>query len=86
MYRNIPRDKQPEKGNPLPPQIFNDDRYCGVRGGDGVMFITFFITTYILTTSSIPVFNKTLSCMFFPVVSDKHWLWSDDDLSWLDIY
>lgn len=40
MYRNIPRDKQPEKGNPLPPQIFNDDRYCGVRGGDGVMFIT----------------------------------------------
>ncbi|GLD66054.1 SH3 domain-binding glutamic acid-rich-like protein 2 [Lates japonicus] len=29
MYRNIPRDKRPEKGNPLPPQIFNEDRYCG---------------------------------------------------------
>ncbi|KAM6906101.1 SH3 domain-binding glutamic acid-rich-like protein 2 isoform 3-T3 [Lycodopsis pacificus] len=29
MYRNIPRDKQPEKGNPLLPQIFNEDRYCG---------------------------------------------------------
>ncbi|XP_030577344.1 SH3 domain-binding glutamic acid-rich-like protein 2 isoform X2 [Archocentrus centrarchus] len=29
MYRNIPRDKQPEKGNPLPPQIFNEDHYCG---------------------------------------------------------
>ncbi|XP_034435762.1 SH3 domain-binding glutamic acid-rich-like protein 2 [Hippoglossus hippoglossus] len=29
MYRNIPRDKQPEKGNPLPPQIFSDDCYCG---------------------------------------------------------
>lgn len=29
MYRNIPKDKQPEKGNPLPPQIFNDDHYCG---------------------------------------------------------
>ncbi|XP_061610781.1 SH3 domain-binding glutamic acid-rich-like protein 2 isoform X1 [Phyllopteryx taeniolatus] len=29
MYRHIPRDKRPEKGNPLPPQIFNDDRYCG---------------------------------------------------------
>ncbi|XP_054474885.1 SH3 domain-binding glutamic acid-rich-like protein 2 isoform X3 [Anoplopoma fimbria] len=29
MYRNIPKDKQPEKGNPLPPQIFNEDRYCG---------------------------------------------------------
>lgn len=38
MYRNIPRDKQPEKGNPLPPQIFNEDRYCGVRWG----FVTFF--------------------------------------------
>lgn len=30
MYRNIPRDKMPEKGNPLPPQIFNEDCYCGV--------------------------------------------------------
>ncbi|XP_068198402.1 SH3 domain-binding glutamic acid-rich-like protein 2 [Antennarius striatus] len=29
MYRNIPRDKQPERGNPLPPQIFSEDRYCG---------------------------------------------------------
>ncbi|XP_056283776.1 SH3 domain-binding glutamic acid-rich-like protein 2 [Pseudoliparis swirei] len=29
MYRNIPRDKHPVKGNPLPPQIFNEDRYCG---------------------------------------------------------
>ncbi|XP_034062828.1 SH3 domain-binding glutamic acid-rich-like protein 2 isoform X1 [Gymnodraco acuticeps] len=29
MYRNIPKDKQPEKGNPPPPQIFNDDHYCG---------------------------------------------------------
>ncbi|XP_029281715.1 SH3 domain-binding glutamic acid-rich-like protein 2 [Cottoperca gobio] len=29
MYRNIPRDKQPEKGNPLLPQIFNEEHYCG---------------------------------------------------------
>ncbi|KAM4713571.1 SH3 domain-binding glutamic acid-rich-like protein 2 isoform 2-T2 [Anableps anableps] len=29
MYRNIPKEKKPEKGNPLPPQIFNGDRYCG---------------------------------------------------------
>lgn len=29
MYRNIPRDKLLEKGNPLPPQIFNEDCYCG---------------------------------------------------------
>lgn len=29
MYRHIPRDKLPEKGNPLPPQIFNEDCYCG---------------------------------------------------------
>ncbi|TNN82562.1 SH3 domain-binding glutamic acid-rich-like protein 2 [Liparis tanakae] len=29
MYRNIPRDKHPVKGNPMPPQIFNEDRYCG---------------------------------------------------------
>ncbi|XP_068610152.1 SH3 domain-binding glutamic acid-rich-like protein 2 [Brachionichthys hirsutus] len=29
MYRSIPQDKHPEKGKPLPPQIFNEDRYCG---------------------------------------------------------
>ncbi|KAM8826222.1 SH3 domain-binding glutamic acid-rich-like protein 2 isoform 2-T2 [Synchiropus picturatus] len=31
MFRNIPPEKRPEKGNPLPPQIFNQDQYCGVR-------------------------------------------------------
>lgn len=31
MYRNIPEEKRPEKGNPLPPQIFNEDHYCGVK-------------------------------------------------------
>ena len=31
MYRNIPQERQPRKGNPLPPQIFNGDHYCGVR-------------------------------------------------------
>ncbi|XP_036093360.1 SH3 domain-binding glutamic acid-rich-like protein 2 [Rousettus aegyptiacus] len=29
MYKNIPPEKKPSQGNPLPPQIFNDDRYCG---------------------------------------------------------
>ncbi|KAK7132512.1 hypothetical protein R3I93_018901 [Phoxinus phoxinus] len=29
MYRNIPEEKRPEKGNPLAPQIFNGDDYCG---------------------------------------------------------
>lgn len=29
MYRSIPQEFRPAKGNPLPPQIFNDDRYCG---------------------------------------------------------
>lgn len=32
MYKNIPEDRQPAQGNPLPPQIFSDDRYCGVSG------------------------------------------------------
>uniref|UniRef100_A0AAY4BUW2 SH3 domain-binding glutamic acid-rich-like protein n=1 Tax=Denticeps clupeoides TaxID=299321 RepID=A0AAY4BUW2_9TELE len=29
MYRNIPEEKHPGKGNPLPPQIFNGDEYLG---------------------------------------------------------
>ncbi|CAB1339744.1 unnamed protein product [Coregonus sp. 'balchen'] len=31
MYQHIPPEKHPDKGNPLPPQIFNGDCYCGVR-------------------------------------------------------
>ncbi|KAM9445567.1 SH3 domain-binding glutamic acid-rich-like protein 2 isoform 1-T1 [Clarias gariepinus] len=30
MYENIPEEKRPEKGNPLPPQIFNGKVYRGV--------------------------------------------------------
>lgn len=30
MYKNIPQDKLPAQGNPLPPQIFSNDEYCGV--------------------------------------------------------
>ncbi|KAG8444849.1 hypothetical protein GDO86_009851 [Hymenochirus boettgeri] len=29
MYKNIPKDRLPAQGNPLPPQIFNEDIYCG---------------------------------------------------------
>ncbi|OCT58475.1 hypothetical protein XELAEV_18002147mg [Xenopus laevis] len=29
MYKNIPKDRLPGQGNPLPPQIFNDNAYCG---------------------------------------------------------
>ncbi|XP_070589229.1 SH3 domain-binding glutamic acid-rich-like protein 2 isoform X1 [Erythrolamprus reginae] len=29
MYKNIPQDKLPAQGNPLPPQIFINDEYCG---------------------------------------------------------
>lgn len=29
MYRNIPQEKKPAQGNPLPPQIFNGDQYRG---------------------------------------------------------
>ncbi|KAI5095527.1 SH3 domain-binding glutamic acid-rich-like protein 2 [Silurus meridionalis] len=29
MYKNIPEEKRPEKGNPPPPQIFNGTVYCG---------------------------------------------------------
>ncbi|XP_006873342.1 PREDICTED: ribosomal RNA processing protein 36 homolog, partial [Chrysochloris asiatica] len=31
MYKNIPPEKKPSQGNPVPPQIFNGDRYCGVH-------------------------------------------------------
>ncbi|XP_024272415.2 SH3 domain-binding glutamic acid-rich-like protein 2 [Oncorhynchus tshawytscha] len=29
MYQHIPPEKHPDKSNPLPPQIFNGDCYCG---------------------------------------------------------
>ncbi|XP_069045912.1 SH3 domain-binding glutamic acid-rich protein isoform X20 [Lepisosteus oculatus] len=29
MRENVPGDKKPTNGIPLPPQIFNDENYCG---------------------------------------------------------
>ncbi|GCB79820.1 hypothetical protein scyTo_0016044 [Scyliorhinus torazame] len=29
MRENVPENCRPISGNPLPPQIFNDDHYCG---------------------------------------------------------
>lgn len=31
MRENIPEESRPATGNPLPPQIFNENKYCGVR-------------------------------------------------------
>lgn len=31
MRENIPEESRPTTGNPLPPQIFNETKYCGVR-------------------------------------------------------
>lgn len=30
MRQNVPTEMKPSNGIPLPPQIFNDDNYCGV--------------------------------------------------------
>ncbi|XP_019384501.1 PREDICTED: SH3 domain-binding glutamic acid-rich protein-like [Crocodylus porosus] len=43
MRENVPGEKKPQNGIPLPPQIFNEEQYCGVRshltllGSAGVM-------------------------------------------------
>uniref|UniRef100_A0A3P8W8H7 SH3 domain-binding glutamic acid-rich-like protein n=1 Tax=Cynoglossus semilaevis TaxID=244447 RepID=A0A3P8W8H7_CYNSE len=29
MNQNIPQERRPKRGNPLPPQIFNENHYCG---------------------------------------------------------
>ncbi|KAJ8348225.1 hypothetical protein SKAU_G00268140 [Synaphobranchus kaupii] len=29
MRENVPEDSRPITGNPLPPQIFNEEQYCG---------------------------------------------------------
>ncbi|XP_029462406.1 SH3 domain-binding glutamic acid-rich-like protein isoform X1 [Rhinatrema bivittatum] len=31
MRENVPENHRPATGNPLPPQIFNNSQYCGVR-------------------------------------------------------
>jgi len=41
MRENVPGEKKPQNGIPLPPQIFNEERYCGVRS---------YLKTYCLRT------------------------------------
>lgn len=50
MYKNIPPEKKPSQGNPLPPQIFNGDRYCGVSGWT-VPTLCPFVTRSMITRS-----------------------------------
>uniref|UniRef100_A0A7M4FF30 SH3 domain binding glutamate rich protein like n=1 Tax=Crocodylus porosus TaxID=8502 RepID=A0A7M4FF30_CROPO len=35
MRENVPGEKKPQNGIPLPPQIFNEEQYCGVRSWGG---------------------------------------------------
>ncbi|ETE60850.1 SH3 domain-binding glutamic acid-rich protein, partial [Ophiophagus hannah] len=32
MRENVPGEKKPQNGIPLPPQIFNEEQYCGETG------------------------------------------------------
>lgn len=48
MRENVPDESRPATGHPLPPQIFNDCKYCGVRTGSNVLHIlTYIYITYI---------------------------------------
>lgn len=40
MRENIPEESRPATGNPLPPQIFNESKYCGVRNAAPTRDIT----------------------------------------------
>lgn len=37
MRENVPEESRPTTGNPLPPQIFNESQYCGVRHTNALM-------------------------------------------------
>lgn len=39
MRENVPEESRPATGNPLPPQIFNESQYCGVRNTCTLWFI-----------------------------------------------
>lgn len=39
MRENVPVDSRPTTGNPLPPQIFNEEQYCGVSLNSNQLFL-----------------------------------------------
>ena len=48
MRENVPDESRPATGHPLPPQIFNDSKYCGVRiGCNACSLIYVYIYIYI---------------------------------------
>lgn len=60
MYKNIPEDRQPAQGNPLPPQIFSDDRYCGVSSCCASQYISVYTLCYIQYISTLyPMYQYT---------------------------
>lgn len=68
MRANVPEENKPSNGIPLPPQIFNEDNYCGVRScrslmhcaqqSNALMFMSCSYRT--MTPSSMP--RRTTRC------------------------
>lgn len=47
MRENVPEESRPATGNPLPPQIFNEIKYCGVRiACTEMLFIDMWLLNY----------------------------------------
>ncbi len=43
MREHVPEDFRPATGNPLPPQIFNQETYCGVCAHERFYIMLFFL-------------------------------------------
>lgn len=49
MRENVPEESRPSTGHPLPPQIFNEEKYCGVSFILFILALLIFSTLFIFT-------------------------------------
>lgn len=59
MRENVPGEKKPSNGIPLPPQIFNEDNYCGVSKLVIAMVYLQELTVHIKTSFELYQLNRS---------------------------
>lgn len=54
MRENVPEDSRPASGNPLPPRLFNDSRYLGVRAAPAPLCSSLSLPAPLCSSLSLP--------------------------------
>lgn len=67
MRENVPGEKKPQNGIPLPPQIFNEEQYCGVSVWFLGKFFCVCVSQNCLKQINLRQHLELFTCFYHPI-------------------